>query len=191
VKARVLEGAALAGTLALAALLRLGWPGVNLWDFDQALVSLLSLRMARQGMPSSTSLPNFPATIWIFALPYSISTDLLVASLFVGVLGMLAVLGVWWLARRAWGAVGGARRRAAIRGFAVRRRLFARYLESGTSAAARGAMGDDRPHWRHSAKGVGGRARRLSPVQPLTFGARPEPDWHSGCAGLIASLAGR
>ena len=107
---RVLQRAAPAGVLALAALLRLGWPGVNLFDFDQARVSLLALQMARQGefarlgMPSSSSVPNFPAAVWIFALPYRFSTDPLIASLFVGVLGVLAVAGVWWLAFRAWGA---------------------------------------------------------------------------------------
>ena len=66
---RVLQRAAPAGVLALAALLRLGWPGVTLFDFDQARVSLLSLQMARQGefarlgMQSSSSLPDFPATV--------------------------------------------------------------------------------------------------------------------------------
>jgi 4-amino-4-deoxy-L-arabinose transferase-like glycosyltransferase len=95
--------------LSLAALLRLGWPGVNLFDFDQARVSLLALRMARLGefarlgMQSSTSVPNFPAAIWIFALPYRFSTDPVLPSLFVGALGVLAVAGVWWLAHRTWG----------------------------------------------------------------------------------------
>jgi 4-amino-4-deoxy-L-arabinose transferase-like glycosyltransferase len=104
------KASGLIAPLSLAALLRLGWPGVNLFDFDQARVSLLALQMARQGefvrigMPSSQSVLNFPATVWIFALPYRLSTDPLVASLFVGVLGTLAVAGVWWLAFRAWGA---------------------------------------------------------------------------------------
>src|SRR3989338_7073576 len=96
--------------LGWAALLRLGWPGNNLFDFDQAQVSLLALRMARAGevarlvMVSSTGFPNLPAAVWIFALPYALSTDPLIASLFVGILGTLAVLGLWWLVRPAWGA---------------------------------------------------------------------------------------
>ena len=97
------------GVLALAALLRMGWPGINEFNFDQARVSLLALQMARQGevpvlgIQSSSSIPNFPTTAWLFALPYRLSSDPLVATLFVGLLGTLAVAGVWWLARRAWG----------------------------------------------------------------------------------------
>ena len=107
---RVLEAVALTGVLALAALLRLGWPGVNSFSFDEARLSLMALQMARQGefarlgMQSSTGVPNFPAAVWIFALPYRFSADPLVATLFVALLGALAVLGLWWLVRRAWGA---------------------------------------------------------------------------------------
>ncbi len=106
---RVLEIAALGGVLALAAWLRMGWAGVNSFSFDEARVSLLALEMARRGkmvllgMPSSTGLPNFPANVWAFVLPYRLSPDPLVATLFVGLLGTCAVVGAWWLARRAWG----------------------------------------------------------------------------------------
>lgn len=106
---RVLEIAALGGVLALAAWLRMGWVGVNSFSFDEARVSLLALEMARRGkmallgMPSSTGLPNFPANVWAFVLPYGLSPDPLVATLFVGLLGTCAVAGAWWLARRAWG----------------------------------------------------------------------------------------
>ncbi len=95
--------------MALAALLRLGWAGVNSFSFDEARVSHMALQMAREGkfallgMQSSTGVPNFPATVWIFALVYRFTTDPLVATLFTGVVGVLAVLGVWWLAREAWG----------------------------------------------------------------------------------------
>ncbi len=107
--ARYVEPVALAACLGLAAFLRLGWPGVNSFGYDEARVSLLALQMARQGqfarvgIPSSAGVPNFPAAIWLMALPYALSTDPLVATLFVGLLSALAVLGAWWLARRAWG----------------------------------------------------------------------------------------
>jgi len=110
---RIFEGICVAAVLALAALLRMGWPGVNSFSFDEARVSLMALQMARRGelarlgMQSSTGLPNFPAAVWIFALPYSFSADPLVATSFVGLLGTLAVAGVWWLARKAWGAWSG------------------------------------------------------------------------------------
>ncbi len=106
---RTLETIALASVLTFAAVLRLGWPGVNSFSFDEARVSLMALKMARGGefarlgMQSSTGVPNFPAAVWLFALPYRLSADPLFATLFVGLLGTLAVVGVWWLARRAWG----------------------------------------------------------------------------------------
>lgn len=107
---RTLEIIALAGVLTLAAVLRMGWPGVNSFSFDEARVSLMALKMARGGefawlgMQSSTGVPNFPAAVWIFALPYALSSDPLVATLFVGLINTLAVAGLWWLTRRAWGA---------------------------------------------------------------------------------------
>ena len=107
--ARGLELAALAAILAVAALLRLGWPGVNSFSYDEARVSLLALQMAREGqiaaigIPSSAGVPNFPAAIWLLALPYALSADPLVATRFVGLLSLLAVFGAWWLVRRAWG----------------------------------------------------------------------------------------
>lgn len=106
---RLAEGVGLVGLLALAGLLRLGWPGVNSYGFDEARVSLLALQMARRGeiatvgISSSAGVPNFPALVWIMALPYALSPDPLVATLFVASLGVLAVAGVWYLARAAWG----------------------------------------------------------------------------------------
>jgi 4-amino-4-deoxy-L-arabinose transferase-like glycosyltransferase len=44
-----LELAGLALVLALAAVLRLGWPGVNSFGYDEARVSQLALQMARDG----------------------------------------------------------------------------------------------------------------------------------------------
>lgn len=105
------ERLALPGVLALAALLRFGWPGVNSFAFDEARLSLISLRMARAGefaglgMPSSARVPNLPAAAWIYALPYAVSPDPLAATLFTGALSLLAVALVWWLARRAWGSL--------------------------------------------------------------------------------------
>jgi len=105
----VLEAAALAGVMTLACTLRLGWPGVNSFGYDEARVSQLALGMARNGdfaatgMLSSTGIPNFPATIWTFAIPYAISTDPLVASLFTGFLNILGVLCLWYLVRQCFG----------------------------------------------------------------------------------------
>ena len=80
------EWLALLGVLLLAAGLRFGWPGVNSFAYDEARLSLISLRMARGGefatlgMPSSARVPNLPAAAWVFALPYAVSPDPLVAT---------------------------------------------------------------------------------------------------------------
>lgn len=109
----ILETLAILFILLLAAGLRFGWPGVNSFAFDEARLSLISLDMARGGefatlgMPSSVGVPNLPAAAWIYAIPYLFSTDPLVATQFTGLLSLLAVFGVWLLARRAWGTWGG------------------------------------------------------------------------------------
>ncbi len=106
---KALQGAGLAVALGMGGALRLGWPGVNSFAYDEARVSLLALQMARQGLlvrvgiPSSTGVPNLPAGVWLMALPFGLSSDPLVATLFVALLGTMAVAGIWWLAREAWG----------------------------------------------------------------------------------------
>jgi 4-amino-4-deoxy-L-arabinose transferase-like glycosyltransferase len=99
--------------LLLAGWLRLGWPGIVSFGFDEARVSDMALQMAREGnwaalgMQSSTGVPNFPAAVWFFALPYRLSLNPLVATGLVGLLNVTAVLGIWWLGRTAWGREAG------------------------------------------------------------------------------------
>jgi predicted membrane-bound mannosyltransferase len=63
------ERAALISVLILAGVLRLGYVGVNPFASDEARVSLLALKMARQGeiaingISSSTGARNLPASI--------------------------------------------------------------------------------------------------------------------------------
>ena len=109
----IFEALALLLIVLLAAWLRLGWSGVNSFGFDEARVSDMALQMARQGkfaalgMQSSTGVPNFAASVWFFALPYALSTNPLVATSLVGLLNVLAVVGMWWLGRTAWGKTAG------------------------------------------------------------------------------------
>jgi hypothetical protein len=98
----------LSGVLAVAAWLRLGYPGVVAFAFDEARLSLIALGTARGGefatlgMTSSAGTPNMPAAAWLFALPYAVAPSPLLASLTVGLVGVLATWGLWRLARP-WG----------------------------------------------------------------------------------------
>ena len=102
------EIAGLLLALFIAAALRLGWQGVNSFSFDEARVSHMALQMAREGnfaelgMQSSTGVPNFPALIWLLSLPYALTTNPQLATNLIAAANVLAVIGVWWLARQ-WG----------------------------------------------------------------------------------------
>lgn len=69
------QALAFAVVLVLAAVLRLGWAGVNSFAFDEARLSLISLDMARGGvfatigMPSSAGVPNLPAAAGFMRCP--------------------------------------------------------------------------------------------------------------------------
>ena len=95
--------------LGWATYLRVGHLGTNSFGFDEARVSHMALQMARggqfaqMGMQSSTLVPNLPAVIWIFAIPYWITADPLGANIFIGLIGVTAVFAIYWLARQAWG----------------------------------------------------------------------------------------
>ena len=92
------EQAALISVLLLAGVLRLGFVGVNPFGSDEARVSLLALKMARQGeiaingISSSTGARNLPASIYAFVPPYALSTDPIIATQWVGLWSLLAVL---------------------------------------------------------------------------------------------------
>lgn len=90
----------------LAALLRFGWPGVHSFAGDEARISLDALRLVRCGefvfvaQASSTGVPFLPASVWMFAPPYLVSTDPAVAAWYVSLLSWLCVPLVWALGRR-------------------------------------------------------------------------------------------
>lgn len=68
---------ALLAILLLAAGLRFAYPGVNSFAGDEAHISIDALRMARggefvmAGQDSSVGIPFFPASVWLFAIPYA------------------------------------------------------------------------------------------------------------------------
>lgn len=104
------EWVAIIAVFVLAGVLRLGYPGVNPFAADEARVSVLTLQMARgeefitQGISSSAGTANLPASVYAFVPPYLFTADPLIATQYVGLLNILAIIGFWWLVRRTLGA---------------------------------------------------------------------------------------
>ncbi|HEX2905576.1 MAG TPA: glycosyltransferase family 39 protein, partial [Phototrophicaceae bacterium] len=97
-----LDALALLLVLLVAALLRLGNPGVVEFLHDEAMLSLLAQDMAAgkgvplTGIPSSVGVPNPPISVYIMALPYALGADPQAATLFVAALNVIGV-GLLWL----------------------------------------------------------------------------------------------
>ncbi|MBE2201167.1 MAG: glycosyltransferase family 39 protein [Anaerolinea sp.] len=94
--------------LLLAAILRMGWPGLTEFKADEARLLALAYDMADgqfalRGISSSVGFPNFPMSVWLYALPSLVWQHPYAATIFTGLLNTLAVVGCYWLARRYWG----------------------------------------------------------------------------------------
>src|SRR5690349_15621505 len=87
----------LALVLFVAALMRFGEPGIVEFKLDEAWLSRLSLEWLRGGtfpligMPSSVGLPNPPVSVYLISLPFALSSNPLVATLFVAALNVAGV----------------------------------------------------------------------------------------------------
>ena len=101
--------------LLLAAYLRLNHLEWTEFKTDEAHLSQLAYDMARHGqipltgIGSSVGIVNPPLAAWLFALPYALSADPIVATGFVAVLNVLAVALSYGLARKLFAAAGGDR----------------------------------------------------------------------------------
>ena len=99
----------LAVILLITAVLRMGWPGLTEFKADEAHLLKLAWNMADfeafplRGISSSVGFPNFPMSVWLYALPLFVWKSVISATLFTGLLNTLAVLGCYWLVRRYWG----------------------------------------------------------------------------------------
>ncbi|HLB49848.1 MAG TPA: glycosyltransferase family 39 protein, partial [Anaerolineales bacterium] len=97
--------------LALAALLRLGWPNITEFKADEARLFALALDMAEfksfalRGIGSSVGLPNFPMSVWLYSIPLFLWKHPYSATLFVGALNTVAVYVCYRLTRRYWGEI--------------------------------------------------------------------------------------
>ncbi len=107
------EALGLAATLAVACLLRLGWPSISQFRLDEAHISALALTLAEgQALPlygtqSSVGVNLPPWGNYLYAIPFVVSRSPLAAVLFTGLLNVAGVVLCWWLARRYWGRLAG------------------------------------------------------------------------------------
>jgi hypothetical protein len=103
------EWGALALILLVAAILRLGAPGITEFKRDEGNLAQLALDMAHGrslpllGLSSSVNVPNPPISVYLFAVPFVFSDSPIPATLFVGALNVIAVGLAWALARRYYG----------------------------------------------------------------------------------------
>lgn len=103
------EAVAIAAVLSLAGIVRMGWPGLTEFKADEGRILTLALEAAAgnvplHGLASSVGFPNAPMSVWIYALPLLIIRHPYAPTVFTGLLNTLSVAGVYWLARRYWGA---------------------------------------------------------------------------------------
>jgi 4-amino-4-deoxy-L-arabinose transferase-like glycosyltransferase len=108
-KPHTLEYVALAIILLVAGVARMGWPGLTEFKADEARLLGLALDMAEgqfqwRGISSSVGFPNFPMSVWLYALPLIVWPHPYAATLFTGLLNTISVFGCYWLVRRYWGA---------------------------------------------------------------------------------------
>ena len=97
-----------AALVGLAGLLRMNWVGISEFKADEARLLALALDMADgqialRGISSSVGLPNFPMSVWLYAMPLVVWPHPYAATLFTGLLNTVAVLACYWLVRRYWG----------------------------------------------------------------------------------------
>lgn len=98
----------------IAAYMRFGAAGITEFKRDEATLSRLALDLVTGdhipylGIGSSVGFPNTPISVYLMALPYLLSANPLIATLFVGSLNWLAVAVVWKMTRRYFGRVAAA-----------------------------------------------------------------------------------
>ena len=94
------------GIILLAGLLRTIWPGITEFKADEARLMTLAMEMAEfktfplRGISSSVGIPNFPASVWSYALPLFFWKHIYSATIFTGLLNTAAVLLCYTFTRR-------------------------------------------------------------------------------------------
>lgn len=96
----------LALILFVAAMVRLGEPGMVEFKLDEAWVSRITLdwldggALPLTGMPSSVGVPNPPVSVYLLAIPFALSSNPLVATMFIAALNIVGVGLLWLIAHR-------------------------------------------------------------------------------------------
>ncbi len=99
----------LLGILALALVLRMGWPTLAAFKRDEATVARRALSIAYEGdlpaagVGASMGTANLPLTLYLTAIPLRVSQDPVAAVLFIGLLNGLAVLACYALGQAYFG----------------------------------------------------------------------------------------
>ncbi|GIL14424.1 MAG: hypothetical protein BroJett038_31440 [Chloroflexota bacterium] len=105
------DGLLLALVLLVAALMRLGEPGIIEFLHDEAMLSLMAQDWLAggdfplTGIPSSVGVPNPPISVYVLTLPYLLSSNPQFATLFIAALNVAGVGLLWWIAHRYLGRV--------------------------------------------------------------------------------------
>ncbi len=97
--------------LLVASVLRFGEPGIVEYFHDDAMVTTLAQEMVAgerfpvTGIISSTGIPNPPTSIYVMAIPFALSSQPMVAVLFIMGLNVLGVGLLWGLSHRYFGRI--------------------------------------------------------------------------------------
>lgn len=108
-KPRTREWLLLLIVLFVAAVMRVDLPGIVEFFHDDAMLSSLAQEQASgqqfhlTGIISSVGIPNPPASVYVMAIPFSISNDPNFAIYFVMALNIIGVAILWWMAHRYFG----------------------------------------------------------------------------------------
>lgn len=95
--------------IVVAAVVRIAFPGWTEFKGDEARLMALAWDMvtdgkvALRGISSSVGIPNFPASVWLYAIPVLIWDHVYAATIFTGLLNTAAVALTYLLVRRYWG----------------------------------------------------------------------------------------
>jgi hypothetical protein len=92
--------------LLFATVVRLGWPGITEFKYDEATIARRALALVHEGIwptrgvTSSLGIPHPPLTAYLLAIPFAVTRNPALAVVFLGALGVMAVGLTFVLGRR-------------------------------------------------------------------------------------------